>query len=63
MRIVKHKNIDLTVEAIVEAVNTHKTPEDVAINVVGDDEIIVEPIDCCSLFGDGDDYETIFYEE
>lgn len=47
MRIVKHKNIDLTVEAIVEAVNTHKIPEDVAINVVGD----------------GDDYETIFYEE
>jgi len=63
MRIVKHKNVDLTAEEIMDIVRSEKCPMGISVNVT-DDTIICEPEGKCNLFGEIDDeYETIYYSE
>lgn len=64
MQIIKHKEVDMTVDEIFAAVNTNNIPSDVVINITNGDTIVVEPFDKSNIFGIiDDDYETIYFEE
>ena len=63
MTIVKHKNINMTVDEILNAVISHNIPHGVVIDIC-DGTITVSPEGETNLFGlIGPDYEAIFYQE
>lgn len=61
MLIVKHKDIDMTPDEIVDAILSHKIPHGTVIDITNG-TITVSPEGKSNLFGlVGDDYEAICY--
>ena len=70
MKILKHKDLNYTVDEIVECLENDNRLEDTCINITfvdnGETVIVVEPIGLndINLFGDiNEDYELIYFEE
>lgn len=65
MKIIKHKNIHMNVEEIIEIANGKPVPTGLSVDI-GVDHIVIQPEDKVNLFGEygpGTEYELIYYKE
>lgn len=65
MKIIKHKNIHMDVEEIIEIANGKPVPAGLSVDIVAD-HIVIQPEDKINLlgtYGPGTEYEIIYYKE
>lgn len=65
IKIIKHKNIHMDVEEIVEIAKGKPVPAGLSVDV-GVDYFVIQPEEKINLFGDygpGTEYELIYYKE
>lgn len=65
MKIVKHRNVNLTASEIMEISKGKPVPAGLSVDI-GEDHVTIQPEDKINLFGEyvpGTDYELIYYKE
>lgn len=65
MKIIRHKNVKLSVDEIMEIVNGKPVPTGLSMDI-GEDHIVIQPECEINLFGEygpDTDYELIYYRE
>lgn len=65
MKIIKHKNIHMDAEEIVEIAKGKPVPAGLSVDI-GEDHVVIQPEDKINLFGEygpGTEYELIYYKE
>ena len=65
MQIIRHEDVDLSINEIMEIVNGKPVPTGLSVDI-GEDHVVVQPKNKVNLFGEygpGTEYELIYYKE
>lgn len=65
MQIIRHEDVNLSINEIMEIVNGKPVPTGLSVDI-GENHVVIQPEDKINLFGEygpGTEYELIYYKE